>query len=255
MKITVLIPTFNCEATIEKTLKSVKWADQILIIDSYSTDNTLSLIKPFNVNLYQKHYIHSANQKNWALQFCKYSWVLQIDSDEILEDNAQEIIFKAIKNAKKDVHCFKMPRKNHVLGRWIKNGGLYPDWQNRLFRTNFAKWEDKDVHAKIKVNGKIEEIDLPILHYGMPNISKQLSNLDRYTRYEVNYLNRRDKKFSYFIMIFGPFLVFLYRYILLKGFIDGWRGFFLAAYTSIYYFITQFKLYELEALNIDESTQ
>tara|TARA_B100001250_G_C19700142_1_gene744353 strand:- start:65 stop:832 length:768 start_codon:yes stop_codon:yes gene_type:complete len=253
LKITVLIPTFNCQSTIQRTLNSVKWADQILIIDSYSTDDTLELLKSFDVTLYQNHYINSAKQKNWALKFCKNEWILQIDSDEVLEENAREIIFRTIKRANENIHCFKMARKNHVLGKWIKNGGLYPDWQNRLFKKEFGKWEDKDVHSKIKVKGEIKDIDLHIIHHGMPNISKQLANLNRYTRYEANYLIKRGKKFSYFRMLFGPFLVFLYRYIFLRGFIDGWRGFFLATYIAIYYFITQSKLHEIEILDLDKS--
>ena len=89
MNITVLIPTFNCEQTILKTLNSVKWADQIVVVDSFSTDNTLKLIKPYKVNLYQKEYINSANQKNWALKYCHNEWIFQIDSDEEVDSNSK----------------------------------------------------------------------------------------------------------------------------------------------------------------------
>ena len=253
MKITILLPIFNCESTIERTLDSVKWADQILVVDSYSTDNTLNLIKPYNVNLYQNHYINSANQKNWALKYCKYDWVFQIDSDEVLKPGTQEIIKKSIKKVNDNVHCFMMPRENYVLGQWLKNGGLYPDWQNRLFRTKFAKWDEKDVHSKIRVRGKIKKINISIVHYGMPNLSKQISNLNRYTRYETDYLIKKGTRYSFFKMLLGPFAVFFYRYIYLKAFLDGWRGFFFSAYIGIYYFITQCKLYEVSILNLVKS--
>ena len=154
MKISILIPTFNCESTIERTLDSVKWADQIIIIDSYSTDNTLNIIKSFDVILYQNHYINSANQKNWALKYCENEWVLQIDSDEVLEPNSENIFRHSIKNANDNVHCFMMPRRNHVLGKWLKNGGLYPDWQNRLFRTKFLNGMRKMSIQKLKLQVK-----------------------------------------------------------------------------------------------------
>ena len=255
MKISILIPTFNCESTIERTLDSVKWADQIIIVDSYSTDNTLNIIKSFDVILYQNHYINSANQKNWALKYCENEWVLQIDSDEVIEPNSENIFRHAIKSANDNVHCFMMPRRNHILGRWLKNGGLYPDWQNRLFKTKFSKWDEKDVHSKIKVPGEIQKISTPIMHYGMPNLSKQLSNLNRYTRYETDYLIRKGKKYSFFKMLFGPFFVFIYRYFFLRGFLDGWRGFFHSTYIAIYYFITQCKLYEISILKLNKSPE
>ena len=253
MKITALIPTFNCEKSIINTLDSISWVDEILIIDSFSTDSTLELIKPYNVTIYQHPYVNSANQKNWALQYCNYDWVFQIDSDEILEKNAQRVILETIKNSNENVHCFKMPRQNYVLGKWIKNGGLYPDWQYRLFKPKYAKWENKDVHSKIRVSGKVQIINIKLIHHGMPNISKQLTNLNRYTKYEVDYKKKIGEEFSFLRMIFGPFLVFIYRYIFLKGILDGWRGFFLAIYTAIYYFLIQSKLYEVKLLKLEKS--
>ena len=222
MNITVLIPTFNCEQTILKTLNSVKWADQIVVVDSFSTDNTLKLIKPYKVNLYQKKYINSANQKNWALKYCHNDWIFQIDSDEEVDSNSKKIILEAIRNANDEVHCYMLPRKNHILGRWVKNGGLYPDWQYRLFKRKYGRWESKDVHANVIVSGRIEKLDLNIIHNGMPNISKQLSNLNRYTRYETDILIRNNIKFSYLKMILGPIYIFIKRYVFYMDFwMDG----------------------------------
>ena len=253
MNITVLIPTFNCEQTILKTLNSVKWADQIVVVDSFSTDNTLKLIKPYKVNLYQKEYINSANQKNWALKYCHNDWIFQIDSDEEVDSNSRKIILEAIKNANDEVHCYMLPRKNHILGSWVKNGGLYPDWQYRLFKRKYGRWESKDVHANVIVSGRIEKLDLNIIHNGMPNISKQLSNLNRYTRYETDILIRKNIKFSYLKMILGPIYIFIKRYIFLYGFLDGWRGFFLATYTAIYYFFIHAKFLEAKILGLKTS--
>ena len=151
------------------------------------------------------------------------------------------------------MHCYKMPRKNHVLGKWVKYGGLYPDWEYRLFRKKYGKWWNREVHSRIVVPGTIGILDTHLLHYGMPNISKQLSNLNRYTRYEADELNKSNIKFSFVKWILGPVYIFMRRYFLLQGFRDGWRGLFLAVYASFYIFLSHTKLLEIQLLKLDRS--
>ena len=146
-----------------------------------------------------------------------------------------------------------MVRKNHILGKWVKFGGLYPDWEFRLFKKKYGKWWDREVHSKIVVPGKIGLLETPLIHCGMPNISKQLGNLDRYTRYEADDLEKRNIKFSYTKWIIGPPYIFLKRYILLQGFRDGFRGFLLAAYAGIYLFLSHAKLLEMKILKLKRS--
>lgn len=248
-----MLPTFNCENTVQATLESVKWADEIIVIDSYSTDRTLEIVRNFGAKIFQRKYINSAIQKNWALRYCTYDWVFQIDSDEVLETDAENIIRNTVENSEENVHCYKMKRKNHILGKWVKYGGLYPDWEIRLFRKKYGKWWSREVHSRIVVPGNIGFLDTPIIHYGMPNISKQLSNLDRYTRYEADELNKRNIKFSYFKWIIGPPYIFLKRYIFLQGFRDGFRGFLLAVYASVYLFVSHAKLLEIQLLKLKRS--
>jgi glycosyltransferase involved in cell wall biosynthesis len=254
-KFSILLPTYNCEKTIEQTLVSIKWSDEILVVDSFSNDSTLDIVKEYGVNVIQHKYINSARQKNWALQYCTHDWIFQIDSDEILEPGADKIIRTAITNASEALHCYKMPRKNHVLGKWVKYGGLYPDWEYRLFRKKYGKWWNREVHSRIVVPGTIGILDTHLLHYGMPNISKQLSNLDRYTRYEADELKKGDIKFSFVKWILGPVYIFMKRYFLLQGFRDGWRGLFLAIYASFYIFLSHTKLLEIQLLKLKRSPE
>ena len=253
IKISILLPTYNCENTIISTLKSIKWCDEILVVDSFSNDRTLDIVKEYGANIIQHEYINSARQKNWALQYCKHDWVFQIDSDEILEEMAEAIIRDAINNAGENTHCFKMPRKNHVLGKWVKYGGLYPDWEYRLFRKEYGKWWDREVHSRIVVPGEVETLETPLIHHGMPNISKQILNLDRYTRYEANYLLRINVKFSWVKWLLKPIYIFFSRYIFQQGFRDGWRGLFLAVFYAFYSFLSQAKLLEMETLKLSKS--
>ena len=253
--LTVLLPTYNCSQYIRKTLDSIKWADEIIVIDSFSDDDTIQVAKDYGAKVFQHKYINSAKQKNWALQHCTHSWVFQIDSDEQLESGVEQIIRKAINDANEDIYCFKMPRKNHVLEKWVKYGGLYPDWEYRLFRKEHGKWWNREVHSRIIVSGKIKELKTPLLHFGMPNISKQISNLDRYTRYEADELQKKHIQFSFIKWILGPLFIFFKRYIFLQGFRDGWRGFFLAVYASFYIFVSHTKLLEIKILKIDRSPE
>jgi len=252
-KISILLPTFNCQTSVRDTLTSVEWADEIIVIDSFSDDDTIKIATEYGARVFQHEYINSAKQKNWAIQHCSHEWVFQIDSDEILEKNAEGIIRNAINNAGENIHCFKMPRKNHMLGKWVKYGGLYPDWEYRLFKKNHSEWRDREVHSRILVSREIEILDTALIHHGMPNISKQLSNLDRYTRYEANELKKKNITFSFLKWFIGPPFIFIKRYLFLQGFRDGWRGFFLAVYAGIYLFISHAKLKEIEILNLEQS--
>jgi len=252
-KISILLPTFNCQATIRATLNSIKWADEIVIVDSFSNDDTLKIAREFGPKVVQHRYINSAKQKNWALQFCNHSWIFQIDSDESLEIDSEEKIKNAIQNCSENTNCFKMPRKNYVLGKWVKYGGLYPDWQFRLFKKESGQWLDREVHSRVNVIGDVKILNTYIIHQGMPNISKQLSNLNRYTRYEADELKKRNRIFSITRWIISPPLIFLKKYIIQQGFRDGFRGFFLAVYTSFYVFLSHAKLRELEILELQKS--
>ncbi|MBJ11903.1 MAG: hypothetical protein CMG62_02335 [Candidatus Marinimicrobia bacterium] len=251
--LSALIPTYNNSSNIIETLESIKWADEIIVIDSFSSDDTLNIVESYGARVYRNKYVNSAKQKNWGLKHCKYEWIFQIDTDEVLEKDSEKLIRSAIKNVGKDIHCFKMARKNHVLGKWVKYGGLYPDWEFRLFRKKYGRWKDREVHSRIIVSGKIEILNTSIIHNGMPNVSKQISNLDRYTRYEADELNKRKQKYLFLNLFFRPFYVFLKRYIYMQGFRDGWRGYFLAIYASFYVFVSYTKLLEIKLLSLKRS--
>jgi glycosyltransferase involved in cell wall biosynthesis len=243
-KVTVLIPTYNCETSIRDTLESVKWADEIVVIDSYSTDRTLEIVKAYTDNIYKRVYDNPSNQKNWALKYCSYKWVLQLDSDEVLESGSAALIMHAIQKADIDnIAVYRLPRKNHMHNYWLKYGGFYPDYQTRLFNKNKAAFKNI-VHEKLHTQALTVELNCNILHFGMPLISKQLQNLDRYTDYEAQSAYDKCEKASLINLVLKPIFLFTYRYFYLFGFLDGWRGFFLALYSSFYFFLTQSKLRE-----------
>lgn len=252
-RISILLPTFNNATSVRETLESVKWADEILVVDSFSTDDTLKICGDYGARIIQHEYVNSAKQKNWAVAQCKNEWVLQIDTDEVLEPGAREEIESVVNSAPSQIQAFRVPRKNHVLGRWVRYAGIYPDYQTRLFRRDAGRWTEREVHAHIQVSGEVKILRHHILHYGMPNISKQLRNLDRYTRYEADELHKHGVSFNWTRVMLRPWLVFIQRYAWERGFLEGWRGFVLCSYLAIYYFLTQAKLWEMKELGLQES--
>lgn len=253
LPITALIPTYNCAQTIGDTLRSISWADEIFVVDSYSTDSTIDICRQFNARIVQHEYTTPARQKNWAIPQCRHEWILQLDSDETLEPGLYEEIAQAICTAPDAVHAFRLPRKNHVLGVWMRHGGIYPDHQTRLFRRSVARFAEREVHEHICVRGEVGLFRRHILHYGMPYLSKQLRNLDRYTRYEADELRKRGRRFRGYRLLLHPWLVFCYRYFWQQGFRDGWRGLIVCAYLGMYDFLAHAKLWEVEALQLEHS--
>jgi glycosyltransferase involved in cell wall biosynthesis len=251
--ISVLLPTFNSANIIRATLESIKWADEILVVDSYSTDSTLDICREYGARIIQHEYINSARQKNWAAPQCTHEWVLQIDTDEVLEGGLREELLKAIAEAPPEVHAFRLPRKNHILGRWMRHAGIYPDHQTRLFRRDEGRWREREVHAHIVVPGEVKDLRGHIMHYGMPNLSKQLRNLDRYTRYEADELFKQGRRIRWHHLLVHPWLIFFYRYFWLQGFRDGWRGLIMCAYLGMYVFLSRAKLWEMEELKLEYS--
>ncbi len=247
-KISVLLPTFNSAPIIRDCLESVKWVDEILVVDSFSTDDTLDICRQYGARIIQHEYIQSAKQKNWAIPQCAHEWVLQIDADETLEDAAREQIRQAIARAKPASQAFCLPRKNYVLGQWLIVENLYPDFQTRLFRRDFGRFEDKEVHAHVRVSGRVETLHCHILHHGMTCISQQLRNLDRYSRYQADELDKR-KRFHWYQLFFRPIAVFAYYFIWKRGFMAGYRGLLIAVLNAQFDFWAHAKLWEMQSMN------
>ena len=252
-EISVLLPTYNSAIVIRGCLESVKWADEILVVDSFSTDDTPEMCREYGARILQREYIQSAKQKNWAIPQCAHEWVLQIDTDERLEEGLCVEIQEAVARAEPEVQAYRVPRKNHVLGRWLRVADLYPDYQTRLFRRDAGLFEDKEVHAHVRVPGRVETLRGHILHEGMPYITNQLRNLDRYTRYQADELRKRGKRFRWHQLAVRPFAVFAYYFLWKRGFAAGYRGLLVSAVSASFDFWAHAKLWEMEALGLDAS--
>jgi len=245
-KLSVLLPTFNNGEIVRHALESVSWADEILVVDSFSTDDTLDICREYGARVIQHEYIQSAKQKNWAIPQCANEWVLQIDTDEVLEPGLREEIQSVLENPPAGVDGFRINFKHDVLGRWVRVDGLYPEYHLRLFRRDVGRFEDKEVHAHVQVPGEVRTLQKHIQHFGMTSLSKQLSNIDRYSRYQADELRKRGKRFRWSQVVLRPPAMFGYHYFWKRGFMAGYRGLWLAAISTTFDFWVHAKLWELE---------
>jgi len=245
-KISVLLPTFNNAEIIRPTLESIRWVDEILVVDSFSDDGTLDICNEYGARIIQHKYIQSAKQKNWAIPQCANEWVLQIDTDEVVEPDLREEIQSVLKNPPDGVDGFRINFKHDVLGRWVRVDGLYPEYHLRLFRRDVGRFEDKEVHAHVQVPGEVRTLQKHIQHFGMTSLSKQLSNIDRYSRYQADELRKRGKRFRWSQVVLRPPAMFGYHYFWKRGFMAGYRGLWLAAISTTFDFWVHAKLWELE---------
>jgi glycosyltransferase involved in cell wall biosynthesis len=246
-KLTVLIPAFNNVKLMPALLNDVAWADQILVVDSFSTDGTVELCRQRGVEVIQHEYVNSAKQKNWAIPQCAHEWVLIVDTDERLPPELQAEIQALLRGSiPDDVDAYRVPRKTMFVGEWLKVMRLWPDYQTRLFRRDKGRYEDKEVHADLVVPGRAETLQHPLTHNATPTLSKQINLLDRYSRYQADELEKRGVSFRWYNLALRPLAVFVYLYVGQGGFRAGVRGLFIAFHSMAFTFFTHAKLWEKE---------
>ncbi len=235
----------NGERYLKNVLESVKeLADEIIIVDSGSTDKTVEIAKSFGAKVFFREFDNFINQKNYALSLCTKDWVLFLDDDEIVDEQLKEEI-KKIKEKGSKYEGFKINRLTNYLGKWIKHA-WYPDWHIRLAKRNSCKWEGDEVHETLKVNGEVGYLKGNILHYSYPDIKTHVNKINLYTTMYAIGAHKRGKKFSTLKMVSSSIGAFIRRYFIKKGFLDGFEGFVISVMSSYYTFLKYLKLWEIE---------
>lgn len=271
-KLSVIIPTYNVEKFISKAIDSVKWADEVFVVDSFSTDKTVEIAKEMGCRVVQHEYIYSAKQKNWAIPQAKNDWILLLDSDEVVTSKLKETILKILKNDKVNKYDgFGIARKHFFLGKFLRWGGRYPLYNIRLFKKT-CRYEDRDVHAHIILpKNKIKNIKGnkgDILHYSDRDLSQFFEKFNRYTTWQANYMfkfrqNRKHSNIDWkefatnpfyskaLIKNYWPFLPFVpiwrlgYMYFIRLGFLDGRYGFLIAVLYAFQDYVAKTKYLEM----------
>jgi glycosyltransferase involved in cell wall biosynthesis len=237
----VAIVTFNEEENLARTLASVSWADQIIVVDSGSIDRTIAIARSFNATVIERPWPGFAAQKNFALSQCTGDWVLTLDADEELTIELQQQIRQTI-SAPTSADAFYLKRRNLVLGRWIKHGGFYPDAKLRLFRRNLPttpQFEERPVHETIPFHGPTATLDFDLIHHAYPTLSSYIEHMDRYSSLGAQILADKGRIsaniFTFLAhIVIVPILGFLWNYIFRLGFRDGREGLLLHLYHACY---------------------
>ena len=241
--LSVAIVTHNEEANLARTLTSVAWADQIVVVDSHSIDRTVEIARSFNATVIERAWHGFAEQKNFALDQCIGDWLLSLDADEELTPELQREI-QSLLTTQPAGDAFYLKRRNLFLGRWIKRGGFYPDAKLRLFRRSAEatpSFTVRPVHEVIHFNGPAATLNGDLLHHAYPTLSDFIEHMNRYSSLGADFLvaeGRTIHSLPTFIATTAliPALTFVKNYILRGGFLDGREGFLLhlyhAAYTS-----------------------
>jgi glycosyltransferase involved in cell wall biosynthesis len=235
LSLSVVIITFNEEANLARTLQSVVWADEIIVVDSESTDRTREVAESFQAKFFAEPWKGFPAQKNSALQKASGDWVLSLDADEEVESSLAEEIRKTIA-ANPSASGFWIPRKNFFLGRWIRHGGFYPDPKLRLFRRSAGRFEDRRVHEDLRVEGSTAKLTNNLLHHAYPTLATYLEHMNRYSSLGAEMLTDGNRRvgFSFVDIVIRPRLTFFYNYVLRAGFLDGREGLLLHLYHADY---------------------
>lgn len=241
--LSVALITFNEEHILEKTLSAIhNWVDEIVVVDSFSTDNTLNILEMFNVKLFQEKWKGYSGQKNFAISKCSGDWILVLDADEVVSKSLKNEILEAIKYPRQNLG-FEIPRKFFVGKRWIRYGGYYPDYQLRLFKNNInAHFKQREVHESIELVGQVGYLKSPIDHYAYNDLKDYKKSLRKYAQLA----SKEIKIKSFYVPHLRSLWAFTFRYFFRLGFLEKKLGFELAKAYSEYVY----KKYELASLAV-----
>lgn len=247
--LSVLIPAFNSGGDLAELLPAFSWAGEVVVVDSFSTDDTVPVALSHGARVIQHEYINSARQKNWAIPQCAHDWILLVDTDERLPLALQvEIQTLLQQGIPPDIDAYRVARQTLFLGQWLRTMNLWPDYQTRLFRKSVGRYEAKEVHADVVVPGRVLTLQQPLIHHATPTLSKQIGLLDRYSRYQADELVKHGRRFRWRDLLWRPPAAFVYYLIWKRGFLDGFRGVFVAFHAMAFSFFTYAKLWEKEWL-------
>ena len=226
-KITAIIPTLNEEIHIEAAIKSVSFADEIIVIDSYSTDKTLEIAEKMNVKIIKRKFDDFSSQKNFAIDQAKYPWIYILDADERVTPEVEKEILDAVKNPK-DFVGFYVRRSFYFCSKNIHYGGCQRDKVVRLFLKEFCKYNGSPVHETILAKGKLGFFKNKIEHYSYKNYDHYISKMNHYGDLRAKQFYKNKKKVNLFHLLVKPPARFFIHYVIRLGFLDGMQGFIFA---------------------------
>ena len=244
--LSVVVITHNEEARLRACLESVAWADQIIVVDSLSDDGTVAIARAFTAEVHRRPWPGYASQKNFGIDQATGDWILILDADERVSTDLREEIQDLLKGGAEHP-VYRVPFKNHLGGRWLAHGGLYPDYHPRLFRRGAARYGEREIHETLRYAGGERpgrgRLRGAILHLTYADLANYLDKVNRYTSLEADALAAEGHRVRWWHLL-KPVPRFFKLYVRKKGFLDGVPGLASAALLALYPLLVQAKVLE-----------
>lgn len=242
-KLSVTIITYNEERQIREALETVKWADEIVVVDSYSTDRTVEICKEYGAKVLYKEFVGFGALKNLAVDSASHDWILNLDADERITEDLRWEIEKALANPRAD--GYRIPRKTYFLGQWIKHCGWYPDYKSlQLFNRRKGRYTEALVHERVELKGVEGYLKGHVLQYPFQNLHHFIEKQNRYSTLMAEEMVKREVQFRIHQFVSHPLFMFLKMFVIRQGFRDGKVGLILSGLYTYYTFLKYAKLWE-----------
>ena len=247
MKLSVFIITLNEEQNLERCLKSVNWADEIVVVDSGSTDRTMEIARRFTDKVITRRFDDFSSQKAAAMAAATNDWVLNLDADEVVSEQLALQIQKVLSNPP-DFSGYLTPRLTYYLGKPVRHSGWYPDYQLRLVDKRKAHYPKRKVHERIAVDGKVGQLTGHIEHFGFPTFEEHFRKNADYAQAMAYQMLEEGRHIRYHELLFRPVLAFANKFFFQMGFRDGLNGLLISIMHSYYVFLKYAWLWDLKRI-------
>ena len=243
-RLSVVVVTLNEGDRVRACLESVSWADELIVVDAESQDKTASVARELTDHVFVRPWPGFAAQKNFGLEQARGEWILSLDADEVVSPALREEITSIVGGEGAHVG-YAVPRRNVFWGRWVRHGGLYPDWQLRLFRRGRGRFGERSVHESVTVDGSVGRLTGHLEHRSYRDVADFLERADRYSTLAAGeWLAAGHGCRPFLDLVLRPLGRFFGMYVVRAGFLDGWRGFLLAVLYGYYVLMRSVKVWE-----------
>ena len=243
-KISAVVIGYNDEPNMRACLESITWADEIIVVDSHSTDATATISREFTDKVFQHTFEGFGKLRNEAVAHASYDWVFSLDTDERATPEIRDEI-RALLAKGPDADAYFVPRKNYFLGRWIRHSGWYPDYrQPQLFHKGRMRYKEDLVHESYEIEGRVGYLKEHVLQYPFRDIDHYLAKMDRYSDLMAKRMVERKRRFHPHQLMSPTVFTFAKMYVGRAGFLDGKQGLILAGLYAYYTFIKYAKFWE-----------
>lgn len=246
--VSACITVYNEAKNIRRCLDSIKWVDEIVVIDSYSDDDTVEICREYTDRVYQHEWLGYIGQKNLARDYARSKWIIFIDADEEVSPELKAEIQEELNSGRcSDTAGFEFPRMVWYLGRWIRHGEWYPDYKLRLFQKEMGHCGGIEPHDQVIVtSGRVDRLRSPLYHYTYDDINHHIETMNRFSLISAQESHHAGRRVQFWDMIFRPPFRFFRCYVMKAGMLDGMLGLIIAITISYGTFIKYAKLWELQ---------